>query len=203
MKTKKALIVVDVQNDFCPGGNLAVNEGDQIIDGINHLMHHGDYDLIVATQDWHPQDHKSFSSNNKGTTVGQLGELNGLPQVMWPDHCVQHSAGAAFHKDLDFAKFQYVVKKGTNKEVDSYSGFFDNDRKSATGLESILKAHNVSEVDVVGLALDYCVKATAEDANRLGFNTSVLVGLTRAVNLTPTAGEEAMADMKKQGIILK
>lgn len=203
MKIKRALIVVDVQNDFCPKGNLSVTDGDKVIEPINKLIDYGNYDLIVATQDWHPQDHKSFASNNAGKKIGEMSTLHGFPQVMWTDHCVQHTLGAAFHKEVYSSKFQYVVKKGKNKEVDSYSGFFDNDKVSSTEMEYILKAHNISEVDVVGLALDYCVKATAEDSQRLGFKTAVILDATRAVNLSPNDGDNAIADMKKQGIEIK
>lgn len=201
----KALIVVDVQNDFCPGGNLSVKDGDQVIPVINKLMESGKYDLIVATQDWHPADHKSFASNNKNADgskvdVGSMGELDGQPQVMWPDHCVQNSFGAKFHKDLKSELIQHVVQKGKNKNIDSYSGFFDNDKKSATEMESILKSFGVTKVDVVGLALDYCVKATAEDAKALGFETRVIVSATRAVNLTPGDGDKAVSDLKEKGV---
>lgn len=205
---KKALIVVDVQNDFCPGGSLAVTDGDKVIGPINSLMNSGDYDLIVATQDWHPADHKSFASNNSNSDgspvkVGSLGELHGLAQVMWPDHCVQNSKGSEFHKNIESNKFDYVVRKGKNKEVDSYSGFFDNDKKSATELQSILMKNNITEVDVVGLALDYCVKATAEDAKKLGFKTAVILSATKAVNLSPNDGDKAVIDLSANGIEIK
>lgn len=198
----KALILVDIQNDFCPGGNLAVKDGDQVIPIVNQLQLKKDYDLIVATQDWHPKNHKSFASNNLGKSVGEMGELNGQPQVMWPDHCVQRSNGAAFHKDLDMSKIVKIFQKGTNPEVDSYSGFFDNDHKSSTGLGEYLKSEGVTFVDVVGLALDYCVKATALDSNNLGFITTVIVPATRAVNLTPGDDIKAVAELKKAGVLV-
>lgn len=199
---KKALVVVDAQRDFCANGKLAVKDGDEVIDPINKLMLSGKYDLIVATLDWHPQDHKSFASNNN-KPVGSMGELNGQPQVMWPDHCVQNSQGAMFHSQLKVELIDHIIKKGTNPEVDSYSGFFDNDQKSATGLGDFLKTMKIEEVDVVGLALDYCVKFTAEDAKRLGFKTNVIVDATRAVNLSPKDGENAIKDLKKQNIGIK
>lgn len=198
----KALILVDIQNDFCPGGNLAVKDGDKIIPLVNQLQKQKDYDLIIATQDFHPKNHKSFASNNSGKSVGDLVELNGQVQVMWPDHCVQGSIGAEFHKDLDMNKIVKIFKKGTNPEVDSYSGFFDNDHKSSTGLGEYLKSKNILMVDVVGLALDYCVKATAMDANNLGFITTVIVPATRAVNLNVDDDLKAIAELKKSGVLI-
>ena len=202
MKTKKALIVVDVQNDFCPNGKLAVNEGDQVVDPINKLMETGKYDLIVATLDWHPQNHKSFASNNNAN-VFSMGTLGNQPQVMWPDHCVQNSYGAQVHPKLNINYIQHFVKKGTNPEIDSYSGFFDNDKKSATGLHDLLSKNEIVEVDVVGLALDYCVKSTAEDAKILGYKTNVLVNLTRAVNMNKGDDQKAIEDLKKVGVVVK
>lgn len=203
MKVKKALIVVDVQKDFCPGGNLAVTNGDQVVEPINKLMESKEYDLIVATQDWHPKNHGSFASNNKGATVGQMGTLKGLPQVMWPDHCVQGSDGATFHKNLETKHFHEVFKKGQNPDIDSYSGFYDNDKKNSTGLGEWLKTYHVEEVDVVGLALDYCVKATAEDAQRMGFKTTVILNCTRAVNINPDDGDKAVTELKNVGVKIK
>jgi nicotinamidase/pyrazinamidase len=194
----KALILVDIQNDFCPGGNLAVSEGDKIILLVNALQKN--YDLVVATQDFHPITHKSFASNNPGKAVGSLGELNGQVQVMWPDHCVQGTKGAEFHPALDMSKVAQVFPKGTNPEVDSYSGFFDNDHKSTTGLGEYLKAQGVTAVDVVGLALDYCVKATALDAQKLGFITTVIPSATKAVNLNPGDDLKAIAELQAAGV---
>jgi len=198
----KALIVVDVQNDFCPEGRLAVKDGDQIVEPINQLIQNEKYDLIVATLDWHPQNHKSFASNNNAQ-VFSMGTLNGQPQVMWPDHCVQNSAGAQLHPKLNTNQIRYFITKGTNPEVDSYSGFFDNDKKTATGLNDILLKIGIKEVDVVGLALDYCVKATAEDAKKLGYKTNVLVDMTRAVNMNAGDDKKAVADLVAQGIVVK
>ena len=198
----KALIIVDVQKDFCENGRLSVKDGDEVVAPINDRVLNGDYDLIIATLDWHPQNHKSFASNNN-MPVMSMGTLNGQPQVMWPDHCVQNTEGAQMHPRLSTTKIDYLVKKGTNTEVDSYSGFFDNDQKSKTGLEDILRRHSITEVDVVGLALDYCVKFTAEDANRLGFKTTVLSTMSRAVNLNPDDGDKAIKDMKIQGIVVE
>jgi nicotinamidase/pyrazinamidase len=198
MKNKKALILVDIQNDFCSGGSLAVPQGEEIIPLVNQLQKK--YDLVVATQDFHPQNHKSFASNNQGAKVGELRSLGGQVQVMWPNHCVQNTMGANFHPTLDISKVVKVFTKGENPEVDSYSGFFDNDKKSSTGLGEWLKGQGVTDVDVVGLALDYCVKATALDAQKLGFNTSVILSATRAVNLSPDDGAKAVEDLKSVGV---
>lgn len=197
---KTALILVDIQNDFCPGGNLAVKGGDDIIPLVNKIM--DKYDIIVATQDWHPKSHKSFASNNEGKQIGELSTLNGLQQVMWPDHCIQNTEGAKIHKDLDMSKTIKIFQKGTNPEIDSYSGFFDNDKKSSTGMSEWLKEQGVDSVHIVGLALDYCVKATAEDAKRLGFKTSVIIEATRAVNISPDDGEKAIKSLKELGVAI-
>ena len=198
---KKALIVVDIQNDFCPGGALAVNKGDEIIPYVNALMTSKKYDLIIATKDWHPSSHKSFAHNNYKKEY-ELFELGGLPQVMWPSHCVQGSRGADFHPDLESASINKTFYKGTNPEVDSYSGFFDNDKKSSTGLDAYLRSQNVDRVDVVGLALDYCVKATALDAQALGFKTSVILSATAAVNLNPEDGQIAQEELVSKDVQL-
>lgn len=196
---KKALIIVDVQNDFCPGGALAVNQGDEIIPFINSLIDSNQYDLIIATKDFHPATHKSFATNSQ-QAVYSMSELNGLPQIMWPDHCVQGTPGVEFHPELNSKKIDVVFNKGTNPEVDSYSGFFDNDKKSSTGLGEFLKEKGIQSVAVVGLALDYCVKATALDSAVLGFNTSVLLSGVKAVNLNPNDGIAAQAELRNFGI---
>lgn len=191
----KALIIVDVQNDFLPGGSLAVNNGDQIISYINQLSKK--FDLVVTTQDFHPTNHKSFASNNPGKQIGELGVLNGQIQVMWPNHCVQGSLGAEMSPQLDLSPVAKNFPKGLNPEVDSYSGFFDNDKTSATGLGEYLNAQKVTEVVVVGLALDYCVKATAIDAAKLGFNTTVVLAGTKAVNLNPGDDQKAIGELQQ------
>lgn len=197
---KKALVIVDIQNDFCPGGALAVKDGDKIISKVNELIKSGKYDVIVATQDFHPDTHKSFAKNNAGKNVFEMGSLGGMDQVMWPAHCVQGTEGAEFHKDLDMTKVDKVFPKGQNPEIDSYSGFFDNDKRSATGMGEYLKNKNIQQVDVVGLALDYCVKATAIDAKGLGFDTTVIVDATRAVNMNPTDGDQAVKELREKGV---
>jgi len=191
---KKALIVVDIQNDFCEKGPLAVPEAESIIPVVNDLMKNGNYDLIVATQDWHPKNHNSFASNNN-KKIGEFIDLNGTNQIMWPDHCIQHSTGALFHKDLDSHLFHEVVKKGKNPEIDSYSGFWDNERKNQTELFHILKAYQIQEIHVVGLALDYCVKATALDSVELGFDTTLIYNATKAVNLNKDDYKKAIKEL--------
>ena len=158
----KALIIVDVQNDFCPGGALPVPEGDRVVEVINRIQ--PGFDLVVATQDWHPADHGSFAANHPGRRPGEQIELAGLPQILWPVHCVQGTPGAELHPGLDRSRIARVFRKGTDPSVDSYSGFFDNGRRASTGLGEYLKDQGVTDVYVCGLATDYCVKATALDA---------------------------------------
>src|SRR4051812_35437807 len=161
----RALVLVDLQYDFLPGGALAVAEGDQTVPVATKLMKR--FDTVVATQDWHPKDHQSFAANNPGKQVGELSTLGGLPQVMWPVHCVQNSRGADFHDDINRSKITAVFRKGTDANVDSYSGFFDNGHKKATGLGDWLKQKRVDRLYVLGLATDYCVKFTVLDALEL------------------------------------
>jgi nicotinamidase/pyrazinamidase len=191
----KALILVDIQNDFCPGGALAVADGDAVVPVANRLM--SAVDLVVATQDWHPADHGSFASNNPGKQVFHIGDLAGLPQVMWPDHCVQWTGGAQFHPGLDTRRIARVFPKGTDATIDSYSGFFDNGRRKTTGLGEWLKMTGVAEVLVCGLATDYCVKATAIDAAQLGFRTVLVEDACRGVGMRPA---DALAAMRAAGV---
>lgn len=194
----RALLVIDVQNDFCPGGALAVAEGDLVVAKANMLM--PQYDLVVATQDWHPGDHGSFASSHPGKKPYDMGELGGLPQVMWPAHCVQGTAGASFHSGLDVAHFDHVTRKGTDRGIDSYSGFFDNGHKKQTDLQQYLKDQGVNEVDIIGLATDYCVKFTAIDAVTLELKTRVLKDACRGVNVRPNDVDNALADLAKAGV---
>ena len=193
----KALIIVDMQNDFCPGGTLPVKDGNTIIPVINGLMK--SFDLVVATQDWHPKDHGSFASNH-GKKPGERVALNGLDQILWPDHCVQGTAGAEFVKGLDVNRIVRVFQKGMDKGVDSYSGFNDNGHKNATGLEDYLKQQKVNEVYVVGLATDYCVKFTALDAVGLGLKTFIIPGACRGVDLQKGDVDAAIYEMKRNGV---
>ncbi len=197
-----ALVVVDLQYDFLPGGALAVPEGDQVIPVINGLM--PEFDLVVATQDWHPPDHGSFASNHKDKKPGDLIDLNGLEQVLWPDHCVQGSHGAELSEELNRREIQEIFRKGTDPDIDSYSGFFDNGHRKSTGLAGYLKSHGVEEVYISGLAADYCVKFTALDALKEDFKTFLFIDATRAVNLQADDFEKAIREMKNKGVhILK
>lgn len=197
----RALLLVDIQNDFLPGGALAVAGGDEVVDVANELV--GGYDLVVATQDWHPADHGSFASRHDGRQPGEFIDLDGLEQILWPDHCVQGSAGAAFAPGLDTEAVDHVVQKGTDPSVDSYSGFFDNARRHATGLEDLLRREGVDAVDVVGLATDYCVKFTALDAADLGFTTRVLTAGCRAVELSDGDREKALDELRSAGVVVE
>lgn len=197
----RTLILVDIQNDFLPGGALPVAEGDAVVPVANRLM--PTFDLVIATQDWHPADHGSFAANHRSRKPGDVIDLNGLQQVLWPVHCVQRTAGASFASDLDVSHIDHIIRKGTDPAIDSYSGFFDNARRKATGLESLLRSHGVTSVHLVGLATDYCVKATALDAVSLGFATTVLVDGVRGVDLTPGDSQRALEEMRAAGVVLK
>ena len=192
-----ALLVIDIQNDFLPGGALAVPDGDQVIAVANEEIDSADY--VVATQDWHPADHGSFASQHPGVDVGQVFQLEGLPQVAWPDHCIQNSQGAQFANNLLTDRIDFVVQKGTNRLIDSYSGFFDNDHRFDTGLDEHLKSIGVREIMVLGLATDYCVKFTVLDALELGYRTRVLVSGCRGVNLNPGDVDAALDEMRSAG----
>jgi len=193
----KILLLVDIQNDFLPGGALAVSEGDDVVPVANELMPR--YDLVVATQDWHPADHLSFASQHAGRSVGDVVELDGLDQVLWPDHCVRPTPGAGFASALDVAGIDHVVRKGTNRRIDSYSGFFDNGHRKATGLEAYLREQGATELHVMGLATDYCVKFTVLDACALGFDTTVLLSGCRGVELKAGDIDKAVVAMRGAG----
>ncbi|HWQ90472.1 MAG TPA: bifunctional nicotinamidase/pyrazinamidase [Clostridia bacterium] len=193
-----ALIVVDVQNDFLPGGALAVPDGDAVIPVINRLQ--PAFPLVVATQDWHPPDHGSFASNHAGRKPYEQIDLNGLAQTLWPDHCVQDTPGAQLSPALDTERVAHVFRKGTDPGIDSYSGFFDNGHRKATGLGDWLKAKGVTDVYVCGLATDYCVKFTALDAVALGFRTHLVEDASRGVNLQPHHVPQAVQEMADAGV---
>ena len=193
-----ALILVDLQNDFCPGGALPVPEGDLIIPIVNRLQRQ--FDLVVATQDWHPADHGSFAANHPGKRPGEVIELAGLPQILWPVHCVQDTPGADFHPALDRSAIARVFRKGIDPNIDSYSGFFDNGRRRSTGLGDYLKSHGVRRVCVCGLATDYCVKCTALDAADAGFETCLAEDACRGVNLRPGDVQAAIDQMRQSGV---
>ena len=187
----RALIVVDVQNDFCPGGALAVAGGDEIVAPINNRM--ADFDAVILTQDWHPAGHSSFASSHQAAEFSTT-EMPYGSQVLWPDHCVQGSIGAAFHKDLDIDRADLILRKGYRPGIDSYSAFFENDRRTSTGLEGYLKTRGVFDVTFVGLATDYCVAYSALDAARLGFAVSVDTALCRAIDMGGSL-DQARSDM--------
>jgi nicotinamidase/pyrazinamidase len=194
----RCLILVDLQYDFMPGGSLAVAEGDRVVPVANRLMRH--FDLVVATQDWHPAGHKSFASGHEGKNIGDVIRLDGLDQVLWPDHCIQGTPGAALHEDLAARQIHHVVQKGTDARIDSYSGFFDNGHRQATQLAKLLKQRDITDVAVMGLATDYCVKFTALDAVELGLNTVLIEDGCRGVDLNPGDVSRAIDAMRNAGV---
>jgi len=194
----KALILVDIQNDFLPGGSLAVPHGDEVITVANEQQSH--FDLIVSTQDWHPADHQSFAANHAGKRIGDWVRVNGVTQILWPVHCVQETSGADFAATLKRNQWARVFQKGVDRVIDSYSGFFDNGRVKDTGLESYLRRQGVDSVFVMGLATDYCVKFTALDAVSLGFRTHLILDGCRGVSLEPDDTQRAVESMKAAGV---
>jgi len=198
--TKKALIMIDLQNDFCRGGNLAVKGADEIIPIANHLQ--TQFDLIIATKDWHPADHMSFASNHLGRAVNEMIVVDGRKEMLWPDHCIQKSHGASLHSDLKIDKIDATFHKGTDKTIDSYSAFFDNAHRRATGLGDYLKKKNVADIYLIGLATDYCVKFSALDARQLGFNVHVMVDACRGVELREGDVTRSLIEMENAGITL-
>lgn len=193
----KALILVDVQNDFMPGGSLGVKEGDEIVPLINELVHYP-FDLIVATKDWHPHDHGSFAENH-GKNVGEHINLAGIDQILWPTHCVQGMSGSEFAPGWDTTVIDKIFYKGTDPFIDSYSTFFDNGHRKSTGLEYYLREKGVSTLYFAGIATDYCVKYSVLDALQLGFTCCVVVDACRGVNLNPDDTHHAIAAMRTAG----
>jgi len=198
----RALLLIDIQNDFLPGGALAVAHGDEVVPVANRLCSSERFHRVVVTQDWHPADHQSFAVQHPGRSPGQVIDLHGLPQVLWPVHCVQHTAGADFAPGLDLGRVAHIAQKGMDPAVDSYSGFFDNGRRHATGLEAYLREQGVTKVTVMGLATDYCVKWTALDAASLGFSTEVVVDGCRGVGLSPGDIPAALEELRFAGVAL-
>ena len=194
----RALVLVDLQYDFMPGGALAVTRGDETVPVAVRLMPR--FDIVVATQDWHPKDHKSFAVNNPGKQGGERGELGGLPQVMWPAHCVQGTRGADLHDSLERSKITAVFRKGIDAGIDSYSGFYDNGHQKATGLGDWLTQKRVTKLYVLGLATDYCVKFTCLDGRQLGFEVFLVEDGCRGVNLQPDDSDKAIAEMRAAGV---
>ena len=197
----KALILVDIQNDFLPAGALAVPEGDAVIPVVNRLQEM--FELVVATQDWHPPNHSSFAANHPGKNIYDQIDLNGLPQTLWPVHCVQNTQGAELAASLNQSRIVKVFQKGTDPAIDSYSGLFDNGHRKSTGLGEWLKSRGVTEVFICGLATDYCVKFTALDAIELGFKTRVIEDACRGVNLNPLDVRKAFEDVGRAGAHIK
>ncbi len=195
-----ALVLVDLQNDFLPGGALPVPQGDDVIPVANRVQ--ALFPLVAATQDWHPANHGSFAAEHAGHQPGDVIDLDGLPQVLWPVHCVQGTSGAAFAPSLDTHRIGQNFRKGTAPAIDSYSGFFDNGHRKTTGLGEFLRAQKVSDVYVMGLATDYCVKATALDAREFGFATHLIIDGCRGVELQPGDVERAVAEMAAAGVRL-
>ncbi|MCM5572341.1 bifunctional nicotinamidase/pyrazinamidase [Burkholderiaceae bacterium FT117] len=194
-----ALLVVDVQNDFCPGGALAVAGGDEVVAPANALM--ARFAHVVLTQDWHPPDHRSFASAHPGHRPFETVAMPYGEQTLWPDHCVQGSPGAAFHAELDTRRASLIVRKGARPAIDSYSTFFENDRRTPTGLGGALREMGVSRVFLCGLATDYCVQYSALDARRLGFEAVVLLDACRAIDLDGSLAA-ALDAMRQAGVVL-
>lgn len=194
----QALIVIDVQNDFCPGGALAVPGGDEIVPLINQMA--DEFQTVILTQDWHPAGHSSFASQHEGKAPFDLVEMDYGAQVLWPDHCVQGSQGAAFHPDLQTGA-DLIIRKGFRREIDSYSAFFENDRETPTGLQGFLRARGIDTLTVVGLATDFCVNFSAVDAAQLGFAVTVDQALCRAIDLDGSLAA-ARDGMRAAGVTL-
>ncbi|MDU9004145.1 bifunctional nicotinamidase/pyrazinamidase [Sedimentitalea todarodis] len=193
----RALIVIDVQYDFCPGGALAVPGGDEIVGGINRLM--VDFPAVILTQDWHPAGHSSFGSSHQGKVPYETVEMPYGTQVLWPDHCIQGTSGADFHVDLNTSRADMIIRKGYNPAIDSYSAFFENDKTTPTGLEGYLRSRGITDLTMVGLATDFCVNFSAVDAARLGFSVTVNRDLCRAIDLNGSLGS-AMDGMTDAGV---
>lgn len=196
----QALIVIDIQNDFCPGGALAVAEGDVIIPRVNALM--AEFPVVVLTQDWHPPTHSSFASNHPGKAAFDSVTMPYGEQTLWPDHCIQGSTGAFFHPALRTDPADLIIRKGFRPGIDSYSAFFENDRETPTGLDGYLRNRGVTGITLVGLATDYCVAYSALDAARLGFAVTVLLGACRAIDLGGSL-ERMVNDMRAAGVKLE
>jgi len=195
--TKSALLLVDIQNDFSPSGSLPVPYGDEIVPVVNELLHR--FDHIVATLDWHPEHHGSFATEYEGKVPGEIIELAGIKQILWPKHCIQGSNGAQFISTLNQQAIHHIIRKGMDVDVDSYSGFYDNQKKHNTGLADYFRTQKITDVYIVGLAMDYCVKFTALDSIELGFSTYVIRDATRGVNLCEGDVEVAFALLKNAG----
>lgn len=195
----QALIVIDVQNDFCPNGALAVPQGNEIVAGINDLM--DTFPVVILTQDWHPAGHSSFATSHPGKDAYEMTEMPYGPQVLWPDHCIQGSQGSEFHKGLNTTRADLIIRKGYNPAIDSYSAFFENDQTTPTGLEGYLRTRGITDLVLVGLATDFCVNFSAQDGARLGFGVTVRTGLCRAIDLDGSLSTATNA-MSDAGVVL-
>jgi nicotinamidase/pyrazinamidase len=198
MKEDKALLIIDIQNDFCPGGSLAVPGGDEIIPAINNLS--GKFERIIATQDWHPHNHMSFAVNHPGKKDFDVIDFNGIKQELWPEHCVCGTKGAEFHSDLDIKNVNLIIRKGDNPWIDSYSAFRENDKKTKTGLDGYLKSLGIKKIYICGLALDYCVFYSAMDSRELGFETYIIIDATKGLDSPEGNIDRALEEMRKNGI---
>lgn len=197
---KRALIIVDLQRDFCPGGALAVEEGDLIVEPVNRLA--PGFDIVVATRDWHPANHVSFASSHPGRSIQETVDADGIAQVLWPDHCVQNSQGASFHPDFDPAPLDLILHKGTQVGLDSYSAFFENDHATPTGLEGYLRGRGVGQLFVCGLATDYCVFFSVMDALKLDFPVTLLTDCVRGVDFPQGNVAQRLQEMEEQEAVL-
>ena len=195
---ERALLIVDVQNDFCPGGRLAVESGDEVVTVINRIL--PGFSRVIATQDWHPPDHVSFASSHPGRRPLEVVDAGGIEQVLWPDHCVRASIGAELHPRLETAQIGLLLRKGMNRGLDSYSAFFENDHRTDTGLRHYLKGMRVRELFICGLATDYCVRASAPDAVRLGLRVTLVADACRGVDSPEGGVARALAAMQKAGV---
>jgi len=194
----KTLLIIDVQNDFLPGGSLEVRDGDKIIEPINQLMNH--YDYIIATKDWHPKDHISFVSNHLNKEVGEIIKHNNTNQILWPEHCIQNTYGSEFPKKLNHKNIDKIIYKGTNKDIDSYSGFCDNAKNASTELNEYLINKGVEKIDCVGLATEYCVKFTAIDSATKGYSTRVIINCTKGLNNNDI--RNSIEEMRSNNIVI-
>ena len=197
--SEEALIIIDVQNDFCPNGALAVRDGDQVIPPINAMIEQ--FDHVILTQDWHPSGHTSFASQHHGKNPFEITEMPYGAQTLWPDHCVQGTNGANFHKDLNWMKAELVIRKGFRKSVDSYSAFFENDKSTPTGLGGYLNEQGIKSVIIAGLATDFCVAYSAIDAATVGLDASVILPACRAIDMQGSL-DVALSAMKTAGVVL-
>jgi nicotinamidase/pyrazinamidase len=195
---KKAIVMVDLQNDFCKGGNLEVRDGDAVVPIANQLQNY--FDLVIVTKDWHPKNHMSFASNHPGHQVGDVIPVHGINQVLWPDHCVQHTHGSELHPELKLQRIDHIIHKGIQSTIDSYSAFFDNEHLRSTELSDYLIKHNVKDVYIMGLATDYCVKYSCLDAVHLGFNTYMIEDACRGVELQPGNIARAIEELRSAGV---